>query len=95
MSSAGNYPDGFTQADHDRHFGREPVSDAVIAEKAAALIDGDLVFDAIGNGPDSYDIALINAVWSEDACEVGNIIMNRINEHAKAEAWERVKRGEI
>lgn len=66
-----------------------------IQEKANDLIDGDLIFEAIGDGPDSFDIDLINAVWAEDACEVGNLIMNRIKAHAKAEAEAKAERGEL
>ncbi len=96
LISAAGYPDGCTQADHDREFNGPTLTAEQIAEKAADLVDGDLIFEAISEGSCTvFEIDLINAVWQGDQSEIGRLVMTRVDSHAKAVARYKAGRGEL
>lgn len=94
--SAAGYPDGCTQADHDREFNGPILTAEQIAEKAVDLIDGDLIFEAISEGACTvFEIDLINAVWQGDQSEIGRLVMAQVNSYAKKVARYKAARGEL
>ncbi|WP_373078645.1 hypothetical protein [Zhongshania sp.] len=96
LLSAADYPDGCDQSRHDREFDGPTLTAEQINEKAADLVDGDLIFEAISEGSCTvFEIDLINAVWQGDQSEIGRLVMARVDSHAKAVARYKAARGEL